>query len=51
MGMFALAQVSTPPLVLVIRSWQDPMLVLILNNEEFVHLVDTEEEGKLLDLL
>ncbi len=39
------------PLVLVIRSRWDPMSVLLLDTEEFVLLVDTEEEGELLDLL
>ncbi len=39
------------PLVLVIWSWQDPMSVLLLDTEEFVLLVDTKEEGELLDSL
>ncbi len=54
MGLLLLAssQVSTQsPLVLVIRSRRDPMSVLLLDTEEFVLLVDTKEEGELLDSL
>ncbi len=52
--LLASSQVSTlspPPLVLVIRSRRDPMSVLLLDAEEFVLLVDTKEEGELLDSL